>query len=177
MRGYVAARLGEVNAQTRWALERSGAPEPELLHHVHLRARDVMRQGNCPTLAGQDASLRDVGLVMAGRRHTTWSQIADEAGAVVGIDHRPQPRPPLHQGVRRAVQLRRPAGVAPPDRRCPRGRDAAAARAAPERPGSGRLTVNAATMGRDDVAPTTSSSSATAPTRSAAPWSWGSRCW
>ena len=60
---YVAARLGEVNAQTRWALERSGAPEPELLHHVHLRARDVMRQ-ECP-LAGQDAPLRDVGLVMA----------------------------------------------------------------------------------------------------------------
>ncbi len=51
--GYVAARLGEVNAQTRWALERSGAPEPDLLHHVRLRARDVMR-GECP-LAGQDA--------------------------------------------------------------------------------------------------------------------------
>ena len=40
---YVPVRLGEVNAQTRWALERSGVPEPELLRHIHLRARDVMR--------------------------------------------------------------------------------------------------------------------------------------
>ena len=32
-------------------------------------------------------------------------------------DHRAQPRPPLHQGVGRAVELRRPAGVARPDRR------------------------------------------------------------
>ena len=51
--GYEAVRLGEVNAQTRWALERSGAPEPRLLPHVHLRARDVMRD-ECPC-AGQDA--------------------------------------------------------------------------------------------------------------------------
>ena len=28
---FVPARLGPVNAQTRWALERSGADEPELL--------------------------------------------------------------------------------------------------------------------------------------------------
>ena len=26
---YVPVRLGDVNVQTRWALERSGAPEPE----------------------------------------------------------------------------------------------------------------------------------------------------
>ena len=28
---YVPMRLGELNAQTRWVLERSGAPEPDLL--------------------------------------------------------------------------------------------------------------------------------------------------
>ena len=28
---YVAARLGEVNAQTRWALEKSGAEQPIML--------------------------------------------------------------------------------------------------------------------------------------------------
>ncbi len=71
-----------MNTQTRWALERSGAPEPELLHHVHLRARDVMRQ-ECP-LAGQDAPLRDVGLVMAAG-DADLVAIADEAGAVVGM--------------------------------------------------------------------------------------------
>jgi manganese-dependent inorganic pyrophosphatase len=80
--GYVAARLGEVNAQTRWALARSGVPEPELLAHVHLRARDVMRPG-CP-VAGQDASLRDVGLVMAAG-DADLVAIADEEGAVVGM--------------------------------------------------------------------------------------------
>ena len=39
---YVAARLGEVNAQTRWALEKSGAEEPGLLEHIMLRVKDVM---------------------------------------------------------------------------------------------------------------------------------------
>jgi manganese-dependent inorganic pyrophosphatase len=79
---YLAARLGDVNAQTRWALQRSGAPEPELLPHVHLRACDVMRE-ECP-LAGQDASLRDVGLVMAAG-DADLVAIADEAGTVVGM--------------------------------------------------------------------------------------------
>ena len=32
-------RLGELNAQTRWVLERSGAPEPDFLPHVMLRVR------------------------------------------------------------------------------------------------------------------------------------------
>src|SRR5258706_7531730 len=41
---YVPVRLGDLNAQTRWVLERSGAPEPRLLPHVLLRVRDVMRE-------------------------------------------------------------------------------------------------------------------------------------
>src|SRR5512142_1169948 len=40
---YLPVRLGEVNDQTRWVLERSGAGEPELLPHVFLRVGDVMR--------------------------------------------------------------------------------------------------------------------------------------
>ena len=40
---YVAVRLGGVNAQTSWALKRSGAETPELMEHVMLRVRDVMR--------------------------------------------------------------------------------------------------------------------------------------
>jgi manganese-dependent inorganic pyrophosphatase len=79
---YVAVRLGDVNAQTRWALDRSGAPEPELLRHVHLRARDVMRP-DCPS-AGQGASLRDVGLVMAAG-DADLVAITDDDGAVVGM--------------------------------------------------------------------------------------------
>ena len=79
---YIPARLGEVNVQTRWALERSGCPEPELLPHVHLRARDVMRPG-CPS-ADREASLRDVGLVMAAG-DADLVAIAGEGGAVVGM--------------------------------------------------------------------------------------------
>ena len=33
---YVPAPLAEVNAQTRWALEQSGAAEPRYLPHVFL---------------------------------------------------------------------------------------------------------------------------------------------
>ena len=115
---YVAARLGEVNAQTRWALERSGAPEPELLPHVHLRARDVMRPG-CP-LADQEASLRDVGLVMAGG-DADLVAITDEAGAVVGmITARNLARRYIKESGR-ALQLRRPPGLGRPHRRRARG--------------------------------------------------------
>src|SRR5437762_3275390 len=64
---YVAVRLGEPNAQSRWVLERAGAPEPEPLPHVFLRARDVMRE-NFP-VARHDDPVRDVGLAMA-IRHT-----------------------------------------------------------------------------------------------------------
>ena len=39
---YVAARLGEVNTQTEWALEKSGAQQPDLLEHIMLRVKDVM---------------------------------------------------------------------------------------------------------------------------------------
>jgi manganese-dependent inorganic pyrophosphatase len=40
---YQPVRLGDVNSQTRWALERSGASEPDYLPHVFLRVCDVMR--------------------------------------------------------------------------------------------------------------------------------------
>ena len=60
---YVPVRLGEVNAQTRWVLDRSGAEEPQLLHHVLLRVRDVMRERF--SLAGDHDPVREVGLIMA----------------------------------------------------------------------------------------------------------------
>lgn len=79
---YVPVRLGDVNAQTRWALARSGAPEPELLHHVRLRARDVMRADH-PT-ANHNDSLRDVGIAMA-KGDVDVIPIVDDDGAVTGI--------------------------------------------------------------------------------------------
>jgi len=79
---YVAARLGDANAQTEWALARSGAETPVLLRHIHLRARDVMHQAF--TTATQDTPIRDVGLTMA-RENVDLVPVLDDAGALVGL--------------------------------------------------------------------------------------------
>jgi manganese-dependent inorganic pyrophosphatase len=78
---YVAVRLGDLNAQTAWALERAGLEPPVFLEHVMLRARDVMR----PTFAAADhnASLRDVGLAMA-KGDLDLIPIVDDDGAIAG---------------------------------------------------------------------------------------------
>src|SRR5918997_2663734 len=60
---YVPFRLGDVNAQTAWALERSGAAEPEFLPHIHLRVRDVMQPLVVTARTGEP--VRHVGLRMA----------------------------------------------------------------------------------------------------------------
>ncbi len=79
---HVPVRLGELNTQTRWVLERSGAPEPELLRHVMLRVRDVMQE-QVPC-AGQDASVREVGLMMA-RENRDLVPLVDEEGRLSGV--------------------------------------------------------------------------------------------
>jgi manganese-dependent inorganic pyrophosphatase len=60
---YVPVRLGPVNAQTEWLLERSGAPLPRHLTHAYLRVRDVMRT-EFP-IAHRGDPVRSVGLQMA----------------------------------------------------------------------------------------------------------------
>ena len=79
---YQAVRLGDVNAQTAWALDKSGIEAPEFLAHVLLRACDVMASG-CPT-ATHDASLRDVGVAMA-KADLDIMPIVDDNGVVAGI--------------------------------------------------------------------------------------------
>jgi len=79
---YVAARLGEVNAQTRWLLERSGAPEPAYLPHVRLRVRDVMREGF--PVAHRGDPVRAVGQAMAGGG-LNLMPIVDDEGRLVGV--------------------------------------------------------------------------------------------
>src|SRR3954467_3104196 len=59
---YAPARLGEVNAQTRWALKKSGVKEPGLLEHIMLRVKDVMNE---VVTAHRNDPLRNVGLAMA----------------------------------------------------------------------------------------------------------------
>jgi manganese-dependent inorganic pyrophosphatase len=79
---YLPVRLGDVNAQTRWALERSGAPEPEYLPHVFLRVCDVMRT-DFPT-AGVNEPVRAVGLAMA-TGNLDLMPIVNEDGALAGV--------------------------------------------------------------------------------------------
>ena len=75
-------RLGDPNAQTEWLIERSAAPLPELLPHVLLRVRDVMRE-EFPT-ARDDEPVREVGLTMA-REGLDLVPIVDSGGALVGV--------------------------------------------------------------------------------------------
>jgi manganese-dependent inorganic pyrophosphatase len=78
---YVPVRLGELNAQTRWVLDRSGADEPPLLEHVLLRVRDVMRERFA--LAEQGEPVREVGLIMA-RDDVDLVPIVDDGRELVG---------------------------------------------------------------------------------------------
>jgi manganese-dependent inorganic pyrophosphatase len=79
---YLAVRLGDCNAQTRWLLERSGGEEPEFLPHVMPRARDVMRTSF--PMAGQDDPIREAGIAM-GRADLELVPIVDETGALTGV--------------------------------------------------------------------------------------------
>ena len=78
---YAPARLGEVNAQTRWALKRSGAREPKLLKHIKLRVKDVMKD---VVTTHRNDPLRNVGLMMA-KRNIGQVPIVDDRGVLVGI--------------------------------------------------------------------------------------------
>ena len=79
---YVPVRLGDLNAQTRWVLERSGAAQPEFLPHVMLRASDVM-QKEFP-IARQDEPIREAGLAMA-RANLDLVPIVNDDGGLVGV--------------------------------------------------------------------------------------------
>lgn len=79
---YLPVRLGDVNAQTRWVLERAGASEPELLEHIHLRVLDVMQRHFYT--ASIDDPVREVGLTMAQER-LDLVPIVDREGRLAGV--------------------------------------------------------------------------------------------
>ena len=79
---YVPVRLGDLNAQTRWVLERSGAPAPDFLPHVMLRASDVMRESF--PVAHRREPVRDVGLAMAND-NLDLVPILDDDGVLAGV--------------------------------------------------------------------------------------------
>jgi manganese-dependent inorganic pyrophosphatase len=79
---YEAVRLGEVNAQTAWALEKSGAAEPRLIRHVMLRVKDVMSDD--VAVAHKNDPLSKVGLTMA-KRNISQLPIVEDDGSLTGI--------------------------------------------------------------------------------------------
>jgi manganese-dependent inorganic pyrophosphatase len=79
---YEAVRLGEVNSQTRWALEKSGAEEPRRISHIKLRVKDVMASD--VAVARKSDPLRKVGLLMA-RRNISQLPIVEDDGTLTGI--------------------------------------------------------------------------------------------
>ena len=79
---YVPVRLGDVNPQTAWVLERSGAPEPRFLPHVMVRARDVMQTDFPVSVA--EKPIREAGLAMV-RADLEILPVVDGDGALVGV--------------------------------------------------------------------------------------------
>ena len=79
---YVPVRLGDLNAQTSWVLERSGARVPDLLPHIFLRVRDVMRESF--TTAHVREPVREVGLAMA-REGVDLVPVVDDDGVLAGV--------------------------------------------------------------------------------------------
>jgi manganese-dependent inorganic pyrophosphatase len=79
---YIPSRLGEVNAQSRWVLERAGMEEPRLLPHVLLRARDVMDEEF--HRAHTEDSVRAVGLTMS-REGLDLVPVVDDDGRLAGV--------------------------------------------------------------------------------------------
>jgi manganese-dependent inorganic pyrophosphatase len=79
---YVPVRLGDLNAQTRWLLNRSGAPEPRYLPHVMLRAADVMQESF--PIGRQDDPVREAGRAMA-KADLELVPIVDDSGALAGV--------------------------------------------------------------------------------------------
>ena len=79
---YVPVRLGKINAQTSWVLERSGASRPDLMVHVLLRVSDVMQE-TFP-IADHREPLREVGRTMAAGDLDLVPIVGDE-GELIGV--------------------------------------------------------------------------------------------
>ncbi len=79
---YRPARLGELNPQTTWAIERAGARSPDLLTHISLRAGDVMRESF--PVAHAQMPLRRAGQLMV-ESGLDLLPIVDDTGLLTGV--------------------------------------------------------------------------------------------
>jgi manganese-dependent inorganic pyrophosphatase len=79
---YVPVRLGDLNPQTTWAIQQSGAPVPQYLEHVQLRVVDVMRR-TFPVAHELDP-VRAVGQDLV-REGLDLLPVVDDDGVLVGV--------------------------------------------------------------------------------------------
>ncbi len=81
-RHYIAARLGELNRETRFVLQHVGLEQPEHLVHIHVRAQDVMTRD--PVVGHSSDTIHEVGERI--RRHQVHAlPIVDEEGRALGV--------------------------------------------------------------------------------------------
>lgn len=76
-------RAGNINAQTRYALERFGAPDPRLVADVLPRIADIMIGRDALLLASPDQPLRDAYEIIVENRFS-FLPVVDDAGRCVG---------------------------------------------------------------------------------------------
>jgi manganese-dependent inorganic pyrophosphatase len=79
---YTPVRLGDVNPQTEWALQRSGAKLPDFLPHIRLRVSDVMKE--LEVVANRDDPVRQVGREMS-EHGMDLMPVVDDAGKLTGM--------------------------------------------------------------------------------------------
>lgn len=79
----VACRAGSINAQTRYALERFGAPDPRLVADVLPRIADIMIGREALLLASPDQPLRDAYEIIVTNRFS-FLPVVDGDGRCVG---------------------------------------------------------------------------------------------
>ena len=136
---YVPVRLGEINTQTRWVLERAGASEPEFLPHVMLR---VSRRHARALPAGRGRRAGPRGRPADGARGPRPRADRRRRRRARRRDDRARARPPLHPRVARAVRARRADHASARSSRCCRASWSAATRTprSPARSGAWRWT-------------------------------------
>jgi len=80
--GHIPARLGDLNRETQFVLDRFSVEVPLLLPHVYLRAEDVMTTQiiSAPTTC----TIHDIGRLMH-EHHIHAVPIIDEVGRVAGV--------------------------------------------------------------------------------------------
>lgn len=79
---FVPVRLGDLNPQTRWVLERAGAAEPEYLQHIRLRAVDLM--ATAFLCVGENDAIREAGVAIDNADYDLVP-VVDAAGKLAGV--------------------------------------------------------------------------------------------